>query len=80
MPSRWRSASSIFLALIENLQRDQLSAVEEATSYQRLIEEFGVSQAEVARLVGRDRSTVDNARRLLKLPEEVRSLLHQGKL
>jgi ParB family chromosome partitioning protein len=68
------------LALIENLQRDQLSAVEEATSYQRLIEEFGVSQAEVARLVGRDRSTVANALRLLKLPDEVRSLLHHGKL
>lgn len=68
------------LALIENLQRDQLSAVEEAGSYQRLIDEFGVSQAEVARLVGRDRSTVANALRLLKLPEEVRLMLHQGKL
>ena len=68
------------LALIENLQRDQLSAVEEAGSYHRLIEEFGVSQAEVARLVGRDRSTVANALRLLKLPEEVRAMLHQGKL
>jgi len=68
------------LALIENLQRDQLSAVEEATSYQRLIDEFGISPSEIARLVGRDRSTVANALRLLKLPEEVRSLLHQGKL
>jgi ParB family chromosome partitioning protein len=68
------------LALIENLQRDQLSAVEEATSYQRLIEEFGVSQVEVARLVGRDRSTIANALRLLKLPDEVRAMLHQGKL
>lgn len=68
------------LALIENLQRDQLSAVEEAGSYQRLIEEFGVTQVEVARLVGRDRSTVANALRLLKLPEEVRLMLHQGKL
>lgn len=68
------------LALIENLQRDQLSAVEEAGSYHRLIEEFGVSQVEVARLVGRDRSTVANALRLLKLPEEVRTMLHQGKL
>ena len=68
------------LALIENLQRDQLSAVEEATSYQRLIDEFGVSQVEVARLVGRDRSTVANALRLLKLPDEVRGLLHEGKL
>ena len=68
------------LALIENLQRDQLSAIEEAGSYHRLIEEFGVSQAEVARLVGRDRSTVANALRLLKLPEEVRAMLHHGKL
>ena len=68
------------LALIENLQRDQLSAVEEAASYQRLIDEFGVSQAEIARLVGRDRSTIANALRLLKLPDEVRHLLHQGKL
>jgi ParB family chromosome partitioning protein len=68
------------LALIENLQRDQLSAVEEAASYQRLIDEFGVSQAEIARLVGRDRSTIANGLRLLKLPDEVRHLLHQGKL
>lgn len=66
------------LALIENLQRDQLSAVEAATSYQRLIEEFKMTQAEVARLVGKDRSTVANALRLLGLPEEVRTLLHQG--
>ena len=68
------------LALIENLQRDQLSAVEEAGSYQRLIEEFGVTQAEVARLVGRDRSTIANALRLLKLPDAVRTMLHQGRL
>jgi ParB family chromosome partitioning protein len=68
------------LALIENLQRDQLSAVEEAVSYQRLIDEFAVSQAEVARLVGRDRSTVANALRLLKLPDDVRKMLHEGKL
>ena len=68
------------LALIENLQRDQLSAMEEAQSYQRLVEEFGISQHEVARLVGRDRSTVTNALRLLRLPEGVGDLLHQGKL
>ncbi|MEO8199340.1 MAG: ParB/RepB/Spo0J family partition protein [Gemmatimonadota bacterium] len=68
------------LALIENLQRDQLSAVEEAVSYQRLMDEFGVSQTEIARLVGRDRSTVANALRLLKLPPEVRTMLHQGHL
>lgn len=68
------------LALIENLQRDQLSAIEEAQSYHRLIDEFGISQAEVARLVGKDRSTVANALRLLKLPETVQAMLHQGRL
>lgn len=68
------------LALIENLQRDQLSAVEEAQSYSRLVEEFGVSQGEVARLVGRDRSTVANALRLLKLPVNVLDMVHGGQL
>jgi ParB family chromosome partitioning protein len=68
------------LALIENLQRDQLSSIEEALSYQRLIDEFGVTQVDVARLVGRDRSTVANALRLLKLPDEVRAMVHDGRL
>ena len=68
------------LALVENLQRDNLSAIEEATSYQRLIDEFQVSQTEVARLVGRDRSTVANALRLLKLPTEVTSMVDDGRL
>jgi len=68
------------LALIENLQRDQLSAIEEAQSYSRLVEEFGVSQVEVARLVGRDRSTVANALRLLRLPENVLAMVHAGQL
>lgn len=68
------------LALIENLQRDQLSAIEEAQSYSRLVEEFGVSQGEVARLVGRDRSTVANALRLLKLPTNVLDMVHSRQL
>jgi ParB family chromosome partitioning protein len=68
------------LALVENLQRDDLSCIEEATSYQRLLDEFQVSQAEVARLVGRDRSTVANALRLLKLPPEVTSMVDAGRL
>lgn len=68
------------LALVENLQRDNLSSIEEATSYQRLLDEFQMSQAEVARLVGRDRSTVANALRLLKLPPEVANLVDEGKL
>lgn len=68
------------LALVENLQRDNLSAIEEATSYQRLIEEFQLTQADVARLVGRDRSTVANAIRLLKLPPEVTAMVDRGRL
>src|SRR5215218_6643511 len=68
------------LALIENLQRDDLTAIDEAAGYQRLGEEFNLPQAEIARLVGRNRSTVANLLRLLKLPEEVKTLVHEGKL
>ena len=68
------------LAIIENIQRAELSPLEEAASYQRLIDEFKASQGDVARLVGRDRSTVANALRLLKLPGEVRELLERRQL
>jgi ParB family transcriptional regulator, chromosome partitioning protein len=68
------------LALIENLQRNDLSSIDEATGYQRLGEEFKLPQAEIARRVGRNRSTVANLLRLLKLPDEVKTLVHQGKL
>jgi ParB family chromosome partitioning protein len=68
------------LALIENLQRDDLSSLDEAAGYQRLGEEFKLPQAEIARLVGRDRSTVANLLRLLKLPDEVKTLVQEGKL
>jgi ParB family transcriptional regulator, chromosome partitioning protein len=68
------------LALIENMQRDNLSAMDEAAGYQRLSEEFQLPQAEIARMVGRDRSTIANLLRLLKLPEEVKQLVHQSKL
>jgi ParB family transcriptional regulator, chromosome partitioning protein len=68
------------LALVENLQRDNLSAIEEATSYQRLLDEFRLSQADIARLVGRDRSTIANALRLLKLPLEVAEMVDSGRL
>jgi ParB family chromosome partitioning protein len=68
------------LALVENLQRDNLSAIEEATSYQRLIDEFQLSQADIARLVGRDRSTIANGLRLLKLPPEVAEMVDLGRL
>jgi ParB family transcriptional regulator, chromosome partitioning protein len=68
------------LALIENLQRDDLTAIDEAAGYQRLSEEFHLPQAEIARLVGRDRSTIANLLRLLKLPDEVRQLVQDRKL
>jgi ParB family chromosome partitioning protein len=68
------------LALIENLQRDDLNAIDVAAGYQRLGDEFKLPQAEIARLVGRNRSTITNLLRLLKLPAEVKTLVQEGKL
>jgi ParB family chromosome partitioning protein len=68
------------LALIENLQRDNLSPIDEAAGYQRLGAEFRLAQAEIARLVGRNRATVANLLRLLQLPPEVQALVHERKL
>src|SRR5216117_1020224 len=68
------------LALIENLQRDDLSPVDEARGYDRLIAEFSLAQQDVADAVGRDRSTVATALRLLKLPAAVLQMLHEGQL
>ena len=68
------------LALIENLQRNDLTSIDEAAGYQRLAEEFKLPTAEIARLVGRNRSTVANLVRLLKLPEAVKALVQEGKL
>ncbi|MEX0907823.1 MAG: ParB/RepB/Spo0J family partition protein [Gemmatimonadota bacterium] len=70
----------LVLALVENLQRAQLSALEEAEGYERLAEEFSLTQQAVADIVGKDRSTVANAMRLLQLPASVRQLLRDGKL
>ena len=68
------------LALIENLQRHDLSAIDEALGYQRLMDEFKMPQAEVARMVGRSRPGIANLLRLLRLPADVRTLVHEGKL
>ncbi len=68
------------LALIENLQRDDLTAIDAAIGYQRLVAEFRIPQAEVARLVGKDRSTVANTLRLLKLPADVQDLVQSKQL
>ena len=68
------------LALIENLQRENLNPVDEALAYQRLAEEFSLTQDQIAAAVGKDRSSVANFMRLLKLPEEVRGDLAAGAL
>jgi ParB family transcriptional regulator, chromosome partitioning protein len=70
----------LILAMVENLQRSQLSALEEAEGYQRLAEEFSLTQQQVAEVMGKDRSTVANALRLLALPASVRALLRDGAL
>ncbi len=68
------------LALIENLQRKDLNPIEEARGYQRLIDEFGLTQEEVAQKVGKDRSTIANALRLLKLPEDLQEDILTGRI
>ncbi|MEJ2201840.1 MAG: ParB/RepB/Spo0J family partition protein, partial [Desulfuromonadaceae bacterium] len=60
------------MALIENIQREDLNPIEEAEAYRNLMENFSFSQEEMAKRVGKDRSTVANALRLLRLPEQVR--------
>jgi ParB family chromosome partitioning protein len=69
------TAEAMELALIENLQREDLNPIEEAEAYKRLMEEFRYTQEELARRIGRDRATVANTVRLLKLPEEVKDSL-----
>lgn len=70
----------LVLALVENMQRAELSPLEEAAGFQQLSEEFSLSQQQIAELVGRDRSTVANTLRLLHLPPSVRQLLSDGTL
>ncbi len=67
-------------ALIENIQREDLNPLEEAEAYRRLAEERMLSQDEIAKRVGKDRSTVANMIRLVRLPEQVRSLLMTGRI
>ena len=69
---------SLELALIENIQRHDLNPIEEAVAYRRLMEEFHLTQEEVAKKVGRQRSTITNVLRLLQLPESVRTDVVEG--
>ncbi|SEU32031.1 ParB/RepB/Spo0J family partition protein [Stigmatella erecta] len=68
------------LALVENLQRSDLNPMEEAEGYQRLVEEFKLTQEQVSQRVGKERSTVANALRLLGLPDDVKALVAEGAL
>jgi ParB family chromosome partitioning protein len=71
---------SLELALIENIQRHDLNPIEEATAYARLIDEFSLTQEEVARKVGRKRSTITNVLRLLQLPESLQNDVSKGNI
>ena len=68
------------LALIENLQRQDLNAMEEALGYQSLMQDYGLTQEEAASRVGKSRSAVANALRLLNLPEPIAQMIREGKL
>ena len=67
-------------ALVENLQREDLNPLETARAFQRLVDDFGYTQDAIATKVGKERSTVANALRLLKLPKEVMELVEDGQL
>lgn len=71
---------SMELALIENVQREDLNPIEEATAYHRLLTECNLSQADVATKVGKDRSSVANSIRLLSLPKKIQEMIVDGKL
>ncbi|HVZ19854.1 MAG TPA: ParB/RepB/Spo0J family partition protein [Vicinamibacterales bacterium] len=75
-----RDTQVLQLALIENIQRENLNPVDEALAYQKLADEFGLTHDQIATAVGKDRSTVANFVRLLKLSEEVRAELASGRL
>jgi ParB family chromosome partitioning protein len=74
------AAQELELALVENLQRRDLTPLEEARAYAHLGDAFGMSQADIAARVGVDRSTVANSLRLLKLPEDLQAMIELGKL
>ena len=72
--------AALEIALIENLQREDLNPIEEAQAYERLTVDFGMTQEEVARRVGKNRTTVANMLRLLRLPPEVQQWLRENRL
>jgi ParB family chromosome partitioning protein len=75
-----KEGDSLQIALIENIQREDLNPIEEAGAYHQLHDEFGLTQEEISRRVGKERSTVANFLRLLRLPDSVKELLAGGQL
>jgi ParB family chromosome partitioning protein len=75
-----QEGDALQLALVENIQREDLNPIEEAVAYQQLHQEFGLTQEEISRRVGKERSTVANFLRLLRLPDSVKKLLAAGQL
>jgi ParB family chromosome partitioning protein len=74
------SQDAIEIALIENIQREELNAIETAGAFQRLIEEFHLTQEELSKRVGKDRATISNYLRILKLPDEIKNFINDGSL
>jgi ParB family chromosome partitioning protein len=74
------NVDALRLALVENLQRENLNALEVANAYKTLIDSFGLSASELAEFVAKDRSTVSNTLRLLGLPDEVKDMMRDGSL
>lgn len=77
---KWEEGEAFEAALVENLQREDLNPMEEAESYQRLQEEFGMSQEKIAEKVGKSRSAITNSLRLLQLDPRVRTLVVENKV
>ena len=77
---KWEEGEAFEAALVENLQREDLNPMEEAESYQRLQEEFGMSQEKIAEKVGKSRSAITNSLRLLQLDPRVRNFVVENKL
>lgn len=73
-------AESLEMALVENIQREELTPIEEALAYRQLMEEFDLTQEQVARRVGKSRPTVTNLLRVLNLPDEIRDAVDAGSL
>jgi len=74
------SKDSLEIALIENIQREDLNPMETAQAFSRLITDFNLTQEELSDKVGKDRATIANYLRLLKLPEEIKTLMYEGSL